>query len=172
MQRHEEGGACGPTQMHEEGGGRSLRASDEEGGASGRRSLRAGGRGRARDAEGAEESRSRRGRRTRGGVAAAASSRCARSPFFSRSLSPQMAKSMNGRSISLLGQRFPAHLLCFLPAPIYFPRALVYGVRHIVIGRLPDAYRRLGDALQTMPMIITKHSRLLASWGMNKGKII
>jgi len=94
MQRHDEGGACGPTQMqrHEEGGGRSLRASDEEGGAGGRRSLRAGGRGRARDAEGAEESRSRRGRRTRGGVAAAASSRCARSPFFSRSLSPQMAK--------------------------------------------------------------------------------
>jgi len=37
MQRHEEGGACGPTQMqrHEEGGGRSLRASDEEGGACG-----------------------------------------------------------------------------------------------------------------------------------------
>ena len=66
MQRHEEGGACVPTQMqrHEEGGGRSLRASDEEGGAGGRRSLRAGGRGRARDAEGAEESRSRRGART------------------------------------------------------------------------------------------------------------
>jgi len=37
MQRHDEGGACGPTQMqrHEEGGGRSLRASDEEGGACG-----------------------------------------------------------------------------------------------------------------------------------------
>jgi len=54
---------------------------------------------------------------------------------------------MNGRSISLLGHRFPARLLCFLPAPIYFPCALVYDGRHIVTGRLPDAYRRLGDAL-------------------------
>ena len=138
MQRHEEGGACGPTQMqrHEEGGGRSLRASDEEGGACGPAggvalALRTAQRIRTRDAEGAEESRSRRGRRThgrltRGGIAAAASSMCARSPFFSCSLSPQMAKSMNGRSISLLGHRFPApnqfpaRLLCFLPAPIYF----------------------------------------------------
>jgi len=163
MQRHEEGGACGPTQMqrHEEGGGRSLRASDEEGGAGGRRSLRAGGRGRARDAEGAEESRSRRGRRTRGGVAAAASSRCARSPFFSRSLSPQMAKSMNGRSISLLGHRFPARLLCFLPAPIYFLRALIYGGRHIVTGRLPTPRRRLGPKADAIRAQARRRGRLV-----------
>ena len=147
MQRHEEGGACGPTQMHEEGGGRSLRASDEEGGAGGRRSLRAGGRGRARAEDGAEDSRSRRGRRR--GVALApwtADARRSRrrrelqvrSFPFSRSLSPN---GQTGSRFLYLAidfpplNRFPARLLCFLPAPIYFPRALVYGGRHIVTGR-------------------------------------
>ena len=139
-------------QRHEEGGGRSLRASDEEGGASGRRSLRAGGRGRARDAEGAEESRSRHGRRTRGGIAAAASSRCARSPFFSRSLSPQMAKSMNGRSISLLGHRFPAPQSISRPPPLFPSRSDLFPAC-ARLWRPPHrnrTRRRLDDTLRTM----------------------
>ena len=150
-------------QRHEEGGGRSLRASDEEGGAGGRRSLRAGGRGRARAEDGAEDSRSRRGRR-RGFALAPRTADARRSrrrrelqvrsfPFLlSFSLSPngqideRAVDFSTWPSISPLIDFPPASSVSFPPRSIS-ARARLWRPPHhnrTPTGRLPTPRRRLG----------------------------
>ena len=130
--RREEGGACGLATKREEPAGR--RPAQPEGRRAGSRSRRRRRRGVALAPWTADARRSRRRRELQ-----------VRSfPFLlSFSLSPN---GQTGSRFLYLAidfpplNRFPARLLCFLPAPIYFPRALVYGGRHIVTGHLPDAY--------------------------------